>query len=286
VRKLAQAKKKQHFQDNAPYVAFARRMRVFLRRGLIIGSVLGITAVCGGVYWLWHSGIVRHYGIMTQERYFQETGRMGLKLQNVYLEGQHYTDSQSILSALDVKIGQPILSIPINRIRERLEQLDWVQYAAVDRQLPHTLHISIVERTPIAIWQNAKQFYLVDTEGNVIVADHVERFDKLMVLVGDDAPLYAKSLLQLLHSEPKLVEGVVSAIRVGERRWNVRFKNGTEVKLPEKNQEVAWHFLSELQQKKQVLDGNNSVVDLRVHGKVYVKPTPEAVEQSKKLKNG
>lgn len=280
MRKLAGTKKKQHFQENAPYVAFMRRMRVFLRRGLMVGSILLVILVSGGVYWLWRMDIIRHYGIALQEHYFDATAHMGLTLQNVYLEGQHFTERQHILDALDINIGQPILSIKINRIRERLEQLDWVRYAVVDRQLPNTLHISIVERTPVAIWQNAKQFYLVDTEGSVIVADHIEQFDKLMVLVGNDAPLYAGALLKMIRSEPDLAKKVVSAIRVGERRWNIRFDNGVEVKLPEEDQEQAWHFLRELQEKKQVLDTTHGSVDLRVQGKVYVKPAPD------KLKNG
>lgn len=264
--------KKAHFRENAPYVAYMRRMRVFLRRGLIIASIVFTVGISTGLYWLWHSGIIHHYSIVLEERYFRETGRMGLTLENVYLEGQHYTNPKHILAALDVNIGQPILSIPIHRIRDRLEKLDWVQYAVVDRQLPHTLHIQIVERTPVAIWQNAKQFYLVDTEGKVMVAEHTERFAKLMVLVGDDAPLYAASLLRTIHSNPALAKTIVSAIRVGERRWNIRFSNGTEVKLPEEGQEDAWHFLETLQQKKQVLEGKYSSVDLRVPGKVYMKP--------------
>lgn len=265
-------KKKAHFQDNAPYVAYMRRMRVFLRRGLIIASVTSTVAISAGTYWLWHSGVVHHYSVVLEERYFHQTSRMGLTLENVYLEGQHYTNPKHILAALDVNIGQPILSIPIRRIRDRLEKLDWVQYAVVDRQLPHTLHIQIIERTPVAIWQNAGQYYLVDTEGKVIVAEHIERFSTLMVLVGDDAPLYAATLLRVIRSNPNFAEQVKSAIRIGERRWNIRFANGTEVKLPENGQEDAWRFLEELQQKKTVLDGKYSIVDLRVSGKVYMKP--------------
>lgn len=272
MRKLAKSKKKQHFKDNAPHVAFARRMRVFLRRGLLIGSIVSVILVSGGVYWLWHSGIISHYTMALQESYYKQTTRMGLTLQNVYLEGKEHTDSKRILTALDVDIGQPILSVPIKQIRSRLEQIDWVQYAIVDRQLPHTLHIRIVERTPIALWQNAKQFYLVDGEGSLIVSDNIKPFAELMVLVGEDAPLYAASLLNMLQSEPELSPDVISAIRVGERRWNIRFKNGTEVKLPQTQQQKAWKFLAELQEEKQVLDGKYSVVDLRVHGKVYMKP--------------
>lgn len=269
-------KKKQHFKDNASHVAYARRMRVFMRRGFMVVSVMSVLILCGGMYWLWHSGIINRYTLLLQEGFYQQTARAGLVLENVYLEGDHYAEKKSILSALDVSIGQPILSIPIHHIRRRLEQLDWVQYAIVDRQLPHTLHIRIVERTPIAIWQNNRQFYLVDTEGRVIVAEHVERFSKLMVMVGDDAPLYTPSLLALIQSEPELAKNVNAAIRVGERRWNIRFKNGTEVMLPEENQEASWHFLQELNKKKQVLNGKRRSVDLRVPGKIYMKPAQDS----------
>lgn len=197
---------------------------------------------------------------------------MGAVLENVYLEGQQYTKTQDILDVLNVKIGYPLVAIPLDDIRDRLEQLPWVRYAVVDRQLPSTLSVHIVERTPAALWQHDKQLKLVDPEGQVIETNDLSPFQNLVIMVGKDIPLYTNYLLNLLNSEESLKDRVSSFIRVGERRWNVQLRNGIMILLPEEETETAWHRLAQLQHEKNLLnDEDIESIDLRFTDKLYIK---------------
>jgi cell division protein FtsQ len=196
--------------------------------------------------------------------------KLGLNLENVYLEGQHHTKGEQIIAALMVKIGQPILTVPIKSIKDRLEKIDWVKHAIVERRLPNTLYIGIEERKPIAFWQNASQLYLVDEEGTLIFEENLKPFSNLIILIGDDAPLYASSLLEVLKTDERIFKKVSSAIRIGERRWNIRFENGLEVKLPEENIEQSWQYVIKLCKDKHLLESGITVLDLRLSDKLFI----------------
>ncbi len=255
-------------------VVNSRRERAGLRRFLALSAVALVVGCLTATTWFVASGRFDAMVETVDTKFVEASTKMGFVLQNVYLEGQHHTHSKDILKALDVQIGQPIFSLSLDEMRERLEKINWVKYAVVERQLPHTLHVHIIERQAVAIWQNAGQLYLIDSQGNTIVEDDMKPFESMKIMVGDDAPLYTNSLLEMLHQDPALAKHVASAIRVGERRWNVRFYNGLEVKLPEENKEDAWKFFVQLEQNKNLLEKNVKHVDLRVPGKVYIQMAP------------
>ena len=63
-------------------------------------------------------------------------------------------------------------------------------------------------------------------------------------MVGDDAAPHAAKLLDMLASEPESPPRVSAAVRVGERRWNLRIDNAIDVLLPENNAAEAWTRLA------------------------------------------
>src|SRR5437762_728813 len=82
----------------------------------------------------------------------------------------------------------PLLAVSPSEAKTQLEALPWVRSAAVERRLPDTLHIRLVERQPLAFWQRQGKLVLIDRDGVVITGDRLERFPGLVVIVGDDAP--------------------------------------------------------------------------------------------------
>ena len=274
-RKASRRKKKKNRRNYVERASHMRRTRFFLHRAVMISSIVMFIGLLAWGGWFWQSGRAGQAMVQINAWVDNVSVNMGLTLQDVYLEGQEHTDSDEILASLQVNIGEPLLRLPIAEIRERLEHLMWVDYAVISRQLPHTLHVRIVEREAVAIWQNAGQLYLIDREGKIIVEDDVKPFANLVIMVGNEAPLYTRGLMQMIHAEPELAARVVSAVRVGERRWNIRFMNGVEAKLPEADAKSAWHFLYQLQQQYKVLDDGRKTIDLRVPDKVYIQTSPD-----------
>jgi len=74
------------------------------------------------------------------------TALIGLAVAEIEVEGRETTDRDTILDALGAGIGTPILAVSPKRAKEQLEKLPWVRSAIIERRLPDTIYVRLVER--------------------------------------------------------------------------------------------------------------------------------------------
>lgn len=196
---------------------------------------------------------------------------LGLAVESVQLFGQENTSTDSILKAIDIEKGHPIMEVDVRSIKARIENLPWVMEALVETQYPSTLLVQVIEHEPFALWQHDQEIKLIDRNGIIIPADDIEQFSDLIILVGSDVPSHAAQFLDMITTEPGMARRVSYGIRVGERRWNVKLHNGIEIKLPEENAEQVWHWLLQSNQDLRTLDSSIESIDLRIPDKIFVK---------------
>jgi len=249
----------------------SRFPRLKLRTQLRIGASV---AVLGAALWAWQSGFVeRQYEAAVGGLYDASAG-VGLKLANVHVIGRARTEPTAILEAVALKQGEPILSIDLYDVRERLESLPWVMEATVERRLPDLVYVTLVERRPMAVWQLDGTLSVIDQAGQVIAGARAEDFTGLPLIVGPGAAAAAEGLFVLLATEPELAPRVSAAVRVGERRWNLRIEPGIDVRLPEEGAVEAWQMLGRLDREKALLSRDVVVIDLRQPDRLLVRPAP------------
>lgn len=204
----------------------------------------------------------------------------GMTVKNIEVSGREKTDPNALLAAIGQKPGTPIITFDVDAARERIEELSWIRSATVERQLPDTLIVSVVERKPLAIWQTeGRDHVLIDGDGEQLQNYELGDYLDLPVLVGDDAPKSAAEMLTTLQSIPHLYEQITGAQRIGHRRWNIQLANGMFIRLPEENMEKAWQRLEVLDREHSILDRDVLIVDLRLPDRTFVRLTPGAAEQ-------
>lgn len=207
------------------------------------------------------------------------TGIGGLRVEQVMVEGRKMVDRQTVLAAVGLKRGQPILSFDLAAARERLEHVAWVESAVVERRLPDLIYVRLTERTPMALWQHEGRFSVIDAKGVVVVDGNVGSYANLPIVVGPDAPTKADSLLLLLSTEPEIKARVAAAVRVGGRRWNLHLDNGVDVKLPEEDAASAVARLAEINRTNQLVDRDVKVIDLRQPDRLVLQLGPNSAER-------
>jgi cell division protein FtsQ len=289
----------------------ARRARIYLRRPprprwwqpAIFGGglALGLCLVGGLGFWLGSAGVAAHAGSALHERAMTLTARLGFAVREVYADGRVRTDPEALRSQLGIAVGQPILSIDPTITRARLEQLPWVERASVERRLPDRIEVRLIERQPLALWQRADRFALIDRGGEVIAPDVTAlegigagpavadlevdpaiRWGQLRVLVGDDVPRHAARLFALLSTEPELWARVAAATWVGDRRWTLRLDNRIDVLMPEQGMLRAWRLLAQKAREDALLERAISVIDLRfLPSRLRLRLDPEALQDTK-----
>lgn len=247
------------------------------RRAALFALIIGLA----GGWWYqrtgrWDAMLGRTEAAWT-EAVLYTSEQLGLVVANVYLEGRDRMPLDEAQIALGITEGDPIMAINVETLKTRLEETSWVHTAEVKRSLPDTLHIQIEERQPLALWQWQGKLQLIDQEGMVITQEDIGRYSYLPVIVGHNAPDYAYNLLKTLSEEPELFARVSAAVRVGDRRWNIRFYDGTEIMLPEDEPSDAWHALANLEKEKSLLSREVTHIDMRYPGRVYIRLSPGAI---------
>jgi cell division protein FtsQ len=238
-------------------------------RGGAAAVIFGLSLA--GPTWLWQSGWVADAANSVFEAAADSLADAGFRVEEVMLEGRHNESSAQIMRALGILRGVPLLTVNLRSARTRLEELPWIRVASVEREFPDTVRVRIVERRPLALWQRKNELVLVDDEGGVITSQKLNRFPNLLVLVGKDAPMHATSLLSILAHEPALKQRVNAAVRVGDRRWNIRMDNGVDVRLPETDALSAWKRFARLERQHKLLKQDLLSIDLRIPDQLIVR---------------
>lgn len=257
-----------------------RAQPLWRRSNFKVAIVASMAFALGAVgWWSVKVGHVATYADRAHQELIRLSADLGLQVDEVLVVGRHETPGAELLTALGVGRGSPIIGFDVKAARERIEALPWVRDASVERLLPDTVLLSVEERQPLALWQHKGAFALIDYEGTVIIRDNLARFSNLLTVVGEDAPQHAANLLEMLGAEPELMTQVIAAVRVGGRRWNIRMRDGIDVRLPEQGAATAWARLADYERSHSVLTRDVDVVDLRVPDRLIVRKAGEDEEQ-------
>jgi cell division protein FtsQ len=91
-----------------------------------------------------------------------------LKPDQIELTGNHIVSREAVLQPFAHDRNHSVLRIPLDARRAELEQLPWVESAAVQRILPNRIRVELTERTPIAFLRNGNELSLVDSHGVIL----------------------------------------------------------------------------------------------------------------------
>ena len=131
--------------------------------------------------------------------------------------------------------AKSIFLIPIKEISKNLHQNKWIKDFTIKNDYKNTININIVESIPIGIYFNGEDNLLFDKNGEIIdfVNSNYNLYFHLIVFEGNNsifnANIFLNSLPLLFRNEIK------KAIFINNRRWDVKLRNGINIKLAENN---------------------------------------------------
>lgn len=253
-----------------------RVVPLWRRRSALAGiAIMLVTAALAYGWWAWREGLPHRLAEDARQAAMQRSLDLGFRVKEVFVEGRKHTPAAALRKALAVERGAPILFVDLAAARDRLLALPWVSDVSVERVLPDTVVVHLVERRPMALWQHEGRFALIDETGTVIERDDLGRFSDLVVVVGDrSAAAEAADLLATLATETDLSERVTAVVRVSGRRWNLRFADGLNVQMPEEDLGHGWRRLAEYDRRHGLLGLGLKTIDLRLPDRVVVRPMP------------
>lgn len=205
----------------------------------------------------------------------------GLEVRRVRVTGVERMNELKVYERALAQRDQPMPFVDLQGVRQDLLGLSWVKDARVSRQLPDTLVIDIVERVPHAVLKKPDRLVLIDDQGVELEPVSKANAKGMLIVEGPGAARQIPALGQLLDSAPALRPQVAGAEWIGNRRWNLTFKTGQIIALPQGDDPAAGALVAfaRLDGQNRLIGGKVARFDMRVPDRVIMRVPGRAEEQ-------
>lgn len=172
------------------------------------------------------------FGAM-HKQYADMASRAGFQVERVEVTGMQRVDQLKVYNIVLAEKDRSMPLVDVDRIRTDLLDYGWIKDVRVSRRLPDMLIVDITERKPAAVWKHEDQLSLVDQKGEVLQNVSIKEAGQLPRIYGAQANEHVGGLNNLLEEAPSLRPHIIGASWVGNRRWDIAFKSGETLALPE-----------------------------------------------------
>lgn len=220
----------------------------------------------------------------------------------VTVRGNHHVDPGEIEHIVRTSFPVNLLRIDLSRLRDRIEQVNWVRRVEVRRVLPAQLIVEIDERQPAAILEIRGDLMIADNDG-VLLDRYDEKYGKIDMpvfrgLFGDSAEEYRRRkdenservragfrLLADLESGSEGFAGRISEIDLSDPQ-NLRvllIDDTAEIEIGGRDFLKRFRsFMNSMSKYQAVKEqyGEIASVDLRYDGQILYRPRKSEAERA------
>ena len=210
-----------------------------------------------------------------------------LAVEEIVVQGGKHVSPEDVAAVTRLDAADNLLLVSTGRIAAQVEELPWVASAKVDRKLPGTVRVKIVERVPRVVLATSEARWLLDGRGHVLGRAPSQNED-LPVLAAAQVGSVSEGM-QIAESEvrdaltalrslaPRIRADVAAVLAPTSERITLSLSDGTQVRfgaaesLNAKN-EVLLALLAETR-----LEGRTGgYIDVRVPTSPAVSSAPTA----------
>ena len=207
----------------------------------------------------------------------------GFRITTVAINGRKQLSQDEVLAIGGVNGRSSLLFLDAATVRDKLKANPWISDATILKLYPGQLQIDIVERSAFALWQQDGRLSVISEDGAVLEPFVARRFVSLPLVVGKGADSKAHDFLALLDRYPQVRSVTKAVVFVGERRWNLRLKDGLDIRLPENDVGNALAMLSKLDKDEKLFSRDITAVDMRLPDRLTVQLSEDAAKARDEL---
>ena len=133
------------------------------------------------------------------------TWKSSLRIKQIKIDGNRIVGENEILQLTQIQINALLYKVDLTAIQRNVMSHHYIKDAVVERNLPNSIHIQVVERVPIAIVNRPETMYL-DENGVVLPRSISHRLFDLPMISGisESEPLVLGSIIH----QPDVMEAL------------------------------------------------------------------------------
>ena len=225
---------------------------------IVLRNAAFVALLVAGIVWAW--------------RRTQSDARFAVK--HIEIEGAAHTPRAAIDRVAQNYVGLNLFQIDIERVQRDLGGLGWISRINIEKKLPDTLRIKIIERKPVALVRVGERLTYADEQGVPFASLSVAAGDDDLPLITDaTGPEIARAvaLLRDLRARDREIYSRISEVRPVAPRGFAMFDRelGAFVYADADDVSVKWRSLYAILRT----DNNPRIeyADLRFADRVIVK---------------
>ena len=166
-----------------------------------------------------------------------------LNIKNITIKNNYIISDKKIIENIKFINGNNIIFLNTTIIKEKLNEIDFIDSFKIKKKYPNTINITIFEKQPIAILQNKKKKYYYTANNDIISFSDYKQFKDLPIIFGN------KENFQIFFESLKKINFPIEIIDkfyfFESRRWDLITKRKQIIKLPiKKYEESLINFMS------------------------------------------
>lgn len=155
--------------------------------------------------------------------------RFDLNVERIEVEGNNLLPSDVIIKQSGIKINSGLYGFYLKEIENRIGKISYVRASYIERELPSTLYIRVIERDPIALISSNKLFY-IDAEKKIMPYNFYKNILDLPLITG----------VNIDNSSDVLLDSVLIMLDIMKKDYNNIYHQISEVSVKNKNQVVCY----------------------------------------------
>ena len=161
--------------------------------------------------------------------------KKNLTISRVTVEGNRIVEANEILQLAQVKKGSPMYDLDLAAVQRDVASNFFVKDVMVERDLPSTIRVTVVERSPIVMINRSDIVYL-DQEGVVLPHSISKETFDLPILSGIGTDVALKTGSTLASTDVREALDILAAAKSVSREMyhlisEVRLRNGGDIVL-------------------------------------------------------
>jgi cell division protein FtsQ len=241
------------------------------------------TVVCGAAMVAmaaWMGGSLGGFGESIGSGFNVISRAFGVSVDKIVIVGLDPEIEEKARVAARIDSGDSMFAADPYAIQRRIEALDAVAGVSVHRFWPDQVTIIAETRSPLALWEKDGEWRVIDNNGRTFAKVDPEDFMTLPRVSGEGADQAAAGLLAVVADYPAISDRLETAYRVAGRRWDMRFKGGVSVSLPEDaGIKPAMQALNLLETRNRLLELPLVQIDARHPDRFALRPAAGAPAQ-------
>lgn len=240
-----------------------RNLRVIQlqRAGVLLRNAVFIAVIAAAGFWAY--------------RQTQSDARFAVR--HIEIAGAVHTQRAAIEAITRRYVGLNLFQIDIARVQNDLHSLAWIQRIAIEKKVPDTLRIKVVERVPVALAMRDGSLQYVDASGVVCGELSPSVGDSDLPVVRDaDGPELVRSVqfIDDLRAKDPVVYSRIGEVRPIAPRGFAIFDRDLAATVYANVDDVSPKFrdLYAIAQSEKLGRSQIEYADLRFSGRIVIKP--------------